>query len=357
MKTKILHISKDIEGGIGTVIKVLLNSFRKSKNIFIKDGYKSFFKLFKNKYYKYEILHFHGAWTLHILPLVKKTNKPTLISPHGAFHQVSLQKSKFKKIVAKYLYMKRCYQNTDCIHALTLKEAKDIRSYGINKPPIAIIPNGIDLNDKLEFNEKLKKELLDKANGKKIILSLSRLHISKGIDILIDAFAKVYKSNNDIVLFIVGKGDDKYTNSLVSKIKNLSLSKSIFLLGDMNGKDKNTVYDVADIFVLPSYNEGFPLTVLEAYRQNTPVITTTATPFEQIETLECGWYVDPTVNEIFTSLKEATKLNKDELKVMGKKGYHFVDDNYSIDMLIAKYKELYLWLLNGGNMPKFVKEQ
>ena len=354
MKLKILHISKDIKGGIGTVLKALLDSFKKSENVFIKNGYNNFFRLFKNEYYKYEVLHFHGAWTLHILPLIMKLNKPTLISPHGAFHNVSLQKSKFKKVVAKYLYMKRCYQNADCIHALTLQEAKDIRNFGIKNTPIAIIPNGIDIDEKLNLNEAFKTKLLKLANNRKIILSLSRLHVAKGIELLIDSYKNISNQDDSSVLFIVGVGDEEYTNILKNKIKSLNLENNIYLLGEMLDENKNTMYDIADLFVLPSYNEGFGLTVLEAYRQKVPVVTTTATPFASIQNENIGWYVEPKENELTHALYEALALDSKELKSYGEKGYKWVEENYTIDKVMQKYEKLYSWLIDKDTKLAFL---
>ena len=357
MKLKILHISKDISGGIGTVIKMLLDVFNNSKNIFIDNGYKSFFKSFKNESNKYNVLHFHGAWTLHLLPLFNKLKKPTLISPHGAFHPISLEKSKLKKLIAKYLYMKRCYQNVDCIHALTEQEAKDIRNYGLKKNPIAIIPNGINFEEEIKINEKKKKEWLNLANSRKILLSLSRLHSAKGIDMLIDAFAELQKISDNNVLFIAGAGDEVYTKKLQNKIIKNKLQNSVFLVGEQVGILKNTLYDIADIFILPSYNEGFPLTVLEAYRQYVPVITTNATPFSDIQRLACGWYVKPTMNEILGALKKANALTSNELSEKGIVGYEWMKENYSLETIKIQYEQMYLWLLGESDKPEFMYEK
>ena len=367
-KIKILHISKDLVGGIGTVILSFIKFFN-------KNDFSSLYKAldnnskYKNKLIKtinnylilkktiksldFNLLHFHGAWTLHILLLRNKFNVPSLISPHGSFDEISLKKSKIKKIIAKFLFMKKSYLKADCIHALTLKEAQDIRNYGITNTPVAVIPNGIDMDETLNINKNLKIKLLKLAGDRKIILSLSRLHISKGIDILIDAFSKLEISHPNNVLFIVGSGDNKYTSHLKDKIKKLNLENMVFLIGKMNGNDKNTVYNIADLFVLPSFNEGFGLTFLEAYRQKVPVITTTATPFQEIKDIQCGWYVEPTIDDIYSALYEAITLDNLELQRKGEIGYNLVKNKYDIHITNANMKELYTYLVYNTKKPNF----
>ena len=343
---KILHVSNDIVGGIGTVIVNLLRVFKNGQVLSIDVGIKSFLKKFYQVKDLYEVLHFHGAWTLHLLPLMKRFNQPTIVSPHGAFDKTSLAKSKYKKFLVKYLYMKRCYLNADCIHALTEKEAKDVRDYGIKDVPIFIIPNGINLEEELPINEKLKSELLDLAKNRKIILSLSRLHIAKGIDLLIESYKNIYDSNPNTILFIVGSGEKKYEQHLNEKVKKLNLINNVFLLGEKNNEEKNIMYDIADIFVLPTFNEGFGLTVLEAYRQKVPVITTTVTPFDEIKKQKLGWYINPTKEDLITAMDEALNCEKSELREMANKGYCWVEKNYTSRSVNEKYTELYGWLSN-----------
>lgn len=345
-KFRILHVSNDIFGGIGTVIGNLISAFENGHVLSTDMGIKSFL----NKFYQlkdlFEILHFHGAWTLHLLPLIRNLNQPTIVSPHGAFDKTSLAKSKYKKLLANYLYMKRCYLNVDCIHALTEKEAKDIRDYGIKDVPVFIIPNGINLEEELPINEKLKSDLLELANNRKIILSLSRLHIAKGIDLLIESYKNIYDNNPDTVLFIVGSGGNKYEQHLREKLKKFNLINNVFLLGEKENEDKNTMYDIADIFVLPTFNEGFGITVLEAYRQKVPVITTNVTPFEEINKQGLGWYINPRKEDLITAIDEALNCVKSELREMGNKGYSWVEKNYTSRSINEKYAELYGWLLN-----------
>jgi glycosyltransferase involved in cell wall biosynthesis len=343
---RILHVSKDIVGGIGTVIVNFIRSFENGNVLSFDSGITSFFKKFYQIKDQFEVLHFHGAWTLHLLPLLSNLNRPTIVSPHGAFDKTSLEKSKYKKLLVKYLYLKWCYLNADCIHALTEKEAKDIRDYGIKDVPIFIIPNGINLEEELPINEKLKSELLALANNRKIILSLSRLHIAKGIDLLIESYKNICENNPNTILFIVGSGEKKYERYLREKLIKLNLINNVFLLGEKENEDKNLMYDIADIFVLPTFNEGFGLTVLEAYRQKVPVITTAATPFEEIKKQNLGWYIKPTKEDLINAIDEALNCEKRELRELGMKGYSWVEKNYTSRSVKEKYTELYGWLLN-----------
>jgi glycosyltransferase involved in cell wall biosynthesis len=361
---KILNISTNRNGGVGTVVKNLCEYFTLANSVILYK--RSMAKLSIYKQYqelkneinllinKVDVLHFHGSWAPHIFILRKKQKKPVLVSPHGALHKMSLEKSKLKKIIAKYLYVKKTYLNSDCIHALTKYEASDICNFGIRNIPIAIIPNGINFNETLDLDIATDRKIKKLIDNRKVVLSLSRLDPLKGIDLLIESFCNILTHNNDVVLLIVGDGSQIYTNSLNKRIDDLNLHNNIFLLGKLNGIYKNTVYNIADIFILPSYNEGFGLTVLEAYRQRIPVITTTATPFKEILDNKIGWYVEPNSDEITKALLNAISLDSKILKGMGEDGYDFMKEKYSIDIVNKKMERLYKWLINGGQKPDFI---
>ena len=291
---------------------------------------------------------------MHLLPLLWGVGQSSVVSPHGAFHQKALNKSAFKKEIVSALFMKKAYLNSKCIHALTKKEARDIYNYGIKSTPIALIPNGINLNYNLTVDESLKKYLYKKSKNRRVVLSLSRIHVAKGVHNLINAFSEVVKLDKNCVLFIVGDGEEDYCKELNLIVEKFNLIDNVFFLGPMNGISKNTVYNVSDVFVLPSLNEGFPLTVLEAYRSKIPVITTTETPFSEIEEIGCGWYVKPTVDDLTSALYSAVTTDKSKLNSMGEIGYEWVKNNYSLDIIEKMYKELYVWISKNGDLPSFV---
>jgi glycosyltransferase involved in cell wall biosynthesis len=359
------HVTNSGRAGIGFVIgNIVDNSNEKlfdHKIVLLENNdstkYKDF-KILKRKLNfivrTSDLIHLHAAWNLILFIFKKIKTIPVIISPHGAFHPKSLQRSKLKKIIAKYLYVNQAHKNARCIHVFTIAEAKYIRSYGITKPSIAVIPNGIKIDEKLKFNTNLRNKLLNLANGKRIILSLSRLEEAKGIDILIDGYSEYRAGVKDSVLFIVGYGSDKYQTHLKNKIKKLKLEGNVFLLGKMDNEEKNTLYDVANIFILPSYNEGFSITVLEAFRQRLPVIATTGTPFSKIVEKKCGLYIKPSKKDIFNAFISYSKLSDQELASMGEKGYKWAAEEFDIKDVIAMYEELYSWILNDADQPDFI---
>ncbi|MBT0612382.1 glycosyltransferase [Campylobacter hyointestinalis] len=336
---KILHILNDNNGGIKSAVANLVNLFPGSTtlNIETKDVFKVLYK-FKKISANYDAVHFHGAWQLHIL-LSFFCQKPIIISPHGSFHPMGLKKSKIKKQIAKNIYVKFCYGLADCICALTKNESDYIRDFGIKDVPIMIIPNAIDFDLKLNINEIKKKELLNLANGRKIILSLCRLDPQKGLEMLIDSFKLLNDAN--IVLFIAGNGNENFTSKLRDKIMDLNLENHIFLLGYLSGANKFAAFSVSDVYVLPSFNEGFGMTILEAYRQKVPVITTTTTPFDDIEREQFGWYIEPNLESLYNALNDALHTPKKRLEKMGDMGAQFMRKRYSLNIIYKSYKKLY----------------
>ncbi len=352
MKKRLLNITGSLGGGINSVVNSIskeLSSIysidfyilRKTEHISILGWLKRFItikKIMQNQ----DLIHYHGGWLMALALLYKKPKASLVISPHGALDRVSLKKSRYKKLFVKYIYMKRAYLNANIIHALTDKEAADIRAWGIDTP-IEIIPNGIDFKDKLDINLELKRRLKDLSKDRRVFLSLSRVHKAKGIEILIDAFSLV--DSREFCLFIVGEGSKEYISFLEHKIKKLSLDNSIFLLGPLYNEDKNSVYEISDIFILSSFNEGFPLTVLEAYRQKKAVITTTATPFKWIVENESGWYIKPTKSELKRVLEEALLKDLGELSTMGSNGFNYSLKNYNLNTITKRYNLMYSKLI------------
>lgn len=122
------------------------------------------------------------------------------------------------------------------------------------------IPNGVETNFKSTETNYIEKYGLLKNQ---YIFTVGRITQEKGFDYLIDSFASLSSSlGTNYKLVIAGGADHKtsYSSSLLKKAED----NNVIMTGFIEGEELKQLYSHAKLFVLPSYNEGFPLALLEA---------------------------------------------------------------------------------------------
>ena len=102
---------------------------------------------------------------------------------------------------------------------------------------------------------------------------LSRIHASKGIFDLVDIWKKVVSKNPNAVLGIIGTGEQQTVQNLQNKIHKYNLQKSIKLLGHLSDQQARTTIAESSVFLFPSFEEGFCLTIAEVLLLGTPIIS------------------------------------------------------------------------------------
>ena len=136
---------------------------------------------------------------------------------------------------------------------------------------LVIIPNGVEnfpLLDRTAARAQVAERDARTESYARLILSTSELHPNKGLDTLLDAFARIAPEYPDTALVLMHGGESR--DALVARAAALSLSNRVFFLGFV--PDARSLLCAADIFVLPSRKEGLPFGLLEAGRAGVPVI-------------------------------------------------------------------------------------
>jgi glycosyltransferase involved in cell wall biosynthesis len=152
----------------------------------------------------------------------------------------------------------------------------------------------------------LVKELKNRFNisdHTKVVGYIGRLSKDKGINELVYAWELLKRDPlyNDTILILCGPDDDRDGLDLNTRTK-ISCETSIIQTGFVD--ETESIYSIFDIFVLPSYREGFPTVVLEASSMSLPVITTRSTGcVDSIINNYTGIYTDLTPNSIFSAIK------------------------------------------------------
>ena len=141
--------------------------------------------------------------------------------------------------------------------------------YGKNKK-FYILKNAIDI-EKYLYNDKIRNEKRKelKLANKNVYLNIGRFAAQKNQLFLLDIFNEIIKDDKNAHLLMVG-GDGELYDEIIKKIDKYKLDKSITILKNRN--DVNEIYQAADVFLLPSLLEGFPLVALEAQTSALPMI-------------------------------------------------------------------------------------
>ena len=229
----------------------------------------------KKELQNFDIIHIHTLRGLNALPIwyyAKKYKIPYVLQAHGSVLPF-FQKQGLKNLF-DLLFGYRILNDASKVIALTNTEAEQYIKMGVDKNKIEIVPNGIDLSKYENLPDKgiFRMKYGIKSN-EKIVLYLGRIHKIKGVNLLVESFSDLVSKIEGTTLVIVGP-DDGFLSALKVQIEDLKIGDKIIFTGSLYGMDKIEAYVDADVYVLPSVYETFPMTVLEACACNKPMIVT-----------------------------------------------------------------------------------
>jgi len=156
-------------------------------------------------------------------------------------------------------------------------------------------------------------------------------------------------------LVIVGPDEDGHLAEVRRAVREAGLDGQIEFPGEAWGDARWQFYRDADLFVLPTFSENFGLTIAEALACGVPVITTRGTPWQELETRQCGWWIETGVEPLVAALKQAMSQPSSELHAMGERGRTLVTERYSWEPIGRQMVEVYRWLLGSGQKPECVQ--
>jgi glycosyltransferase involved in cell wall biosynthesis len=295
-----------------------------------------------------DILHIHSIWmypSFVALHWARKT-RPYIVSPHGLLNPWALRNSRLKKRVAALLYENEHLRNAACLHALSAAEADAFREYGL-KNPICVIPNGTALR-----NDSLNED----SRHDRSILYLGRIHPSKGLPMLIEAWGAV---RNEAAtagwrLLIAGWDQNHHRAELERLVNRLQVRFSVDFLGPQFDADKDRCFDAASAFILPSESEGLPVSVLEAWSRRLPVLMTRECNLPEGAEVGAAIMMDTDAKSIAVALRQLFSATDREREAMGRNGRHLVEARYQWQRIGKAMTEVYDWILGLGPKPDFV---
>ena len=219
----------------------------------------------------FEIIHCHDWLTVPPALKAKKiTGKPLILHIHATEFDRTGGWINQEIFEIEKLGM----QNADQIIAVSeYTKNSIIQNYSIDPSKITVIHNGIDYehHTKNQHTNPFSTKLMALKNaGYQLVLFTGRLTFQKGVDYLLDAAQKALKFNNKTLFIIVGSGDME--QKLINQAVDLKIADRVVFTGFLKGDELQSLYQMADLFIMPSVSEPFGLVALESAVHNTPVI-------------------------------------------------------------------------------------
>lgn len=294
----------------------------------------------------YALYHTNGLWmdvNHATCAHARKVGMPYIISPHGMLYPQALAISSWKKKLMLTFGHKRDLQQATCIHVTCKQEMEHCRAFGL-KQPIAVIPNPVQIPSYLN-------ELSKRKDGIFRVGFLGRFHPIKNIESIIRAWAALKFDNAELLLY--GDGEPDYVASLKTLVCSTK-APNVRFMGFVNGREKYDALARLNLLCAPSHQENFGMSIAEALLAGTPVIASTGTPWEALNTNNCGWWRDNSVESLCECIQEAQFLSPSELRAMGERGKQLILSSYSSAKVSQMMYQLYGWVLGKQEKPDFV---
>ncbi len=287
----------------------------------------------------FDVVHIHEYRTVHGLFAAyraKKAGVPYLIQAHGAVAP-AVQDRRIKRLfdgICGY----RILAGASKLIALTASEAAHYRAMGADAGRIAIVSNGIDPAEYRDLPERgtfRREHGIGPDDG--MALYLGRLHRTKGVDLLVRAFAGVVREEPRAKLVIAGP-DNGYGSTVQEEIRAQRLEDAVVLTGFITQVEKMAALADADVFVTPRFS-GLPMTFLEACACGTPIVTTVhgdAVPWLQDVGFVVGYDATQLRNAILGVLGDAEMRWR-----LGEAGRRLVREELNWKTIARRFEELY----------------
>ena len=359
---KVIHYIPSIDriaGGTSTFIQILGKELGKLVEVHIithasenplsidnckvhnVSSYNPFNGRFKNEVSKLidmvkpDFVHVNCCWRLEctlVQRLAQRRSIKVVLTPHGMLEPWIIKRHYWtRKLPALLLYQKSAIKNADCLQATAESEKQNLLTLGYNSN-IKVVKLGIDA-ESIAVKTSWKKS--------KRMLFLSRVHIKKGINYLIEAADILRDELQGYKIIVAGEGDADYVASLKQQIMDKGLQNIIQLIGGVYGDKKWELFRTSDFFVLPTNSENFGLAIAESLASGTPVITTVGTPWNDLNSSNAGAWIEIGTQPLVETLRRFLSLSDEELETMGKNGRKLIETKYSAKVMAEEMMEVY----------------
>src|SRR5262245_3136113 len=280
-----------------------------------------------------DIIHVHTLWNpvnMVVRRECARHRRPYVLMPHGMLDPYSLTVRRWRKFLYLLAIERKNILAADRIIYTTAEEARLARNKLVSLPKGVVIPLGADApNQNCEELASRFFERFPKARGRRQLLFLGRLHFKKGLDRILMALPSVVRNVPNVLCTIVGDGSRDFQVALARVIAAQHLEDYVLMTGRLEGALKWGAYASAELFLLPSRQENFAISVAEAMQMGVPVmISNKVNTWPYVKEVGAGLVLDEEqmkcgLEDTVSSLLQDSRT----LRLMGKRGQEYARKN------------------------------
>ncbi len=292
-----------------------------------------------------DVLHAHGIWVpaaAQMASVARAQGTPYVISIRGMLDDWCMAQRALKKKVYLALMGRRFLNNAAMIHLTAQAELEQAKKHF--SAPTTVIPNLMSLDpfEPLPGTAAAESRFADLlAPGVPVLLFLSRVHYKKGIESLLEASASLSSKGVDHRVLIAGTGEDDYVRSLHSQRDRIGARDAHFI-GHITGTDKISLYQLADLMVLPTSQENFGFVFFEALAAGTAVLTTKGVDtWPELEASGGGFILPDANADKLAQRIEQLIADRAALQTAGDKGRAWMFEHMNPALLVDRFEQLY----------------
>ena len=289
---------------------------------------------------EFELAHLHGMFTWPCYRAAREAELaevPYVLSPRGMMVQDLIRRrGRSRKKLWIRAVDRQTIENAALVHNTSELEDWELRKFDFTIHRTATIPNGVHLESFDGDWATVSPEIRKLSKRRDLVLFLGRISWKKGLNRLVEAIGELDRGH-----LVIAGSDDGYEGTLRKQIHKLKLEAHVTFLGQVNGRDKQALFEASKMLVLPSLNENFGNVVLEAMAAAIPsVVTADVGASDLVEAAECGLVVDGDARQLADAIDEL--LEDSELcELMGTAGYRAAEERFSWPAIAKRFEALY----------------
>jgi poly(glycerol-phosphate) alpha-glucosyltransferase len=311
----------------------------------------------RSPYEGFDVLHVHGLWTFSSFAAAVHARRfavPLVVTTHGMLDDWALRQSPFAKRIALATWQGWTLRSASCIHALTPREAQAIRALGF-RTPIAVIPNGVEVP--ADAGEAPWTNAVHA--GKRVLLYFGRIHEKKGILRLLEAWSLLSTTAPELRaqwhLVVAGFGEEPFLDSVRTRARELGIADGVLFAGPQHGARKWATLRACDALVLPSFSEGLPMVVLEAWACGRAVGMSPQCNLDEGFDAKAAVRLDPASAEsLAAGLRGLLSTSREALAAMGENGRALARTSFEPAHVASELAAVYSWVTGRGERPACV---